>query len=72
MSKPDSARPKESDKGKRAWAWPLPGNHPSQIRTGVLLGWDSELLRLEISGTVHGFEWEVLTDWGIGKPPNSN
>ena len=46
--------PGEGDRGKRAWAWPLPGNHPSQIRSGVLLGWDSQNLRLEISGTVHG------------------
>ena len=62
-------RPSEGDQGKRVWAWQLPGNHPSQIRTGILAGWDGEDLKLEGG---HLLPWSTTTDWGFGDPPETN
>ncbi len=61
-------RPNDGDQGRRVWVWELPGTHHSQIRTGVLVGWDETDLRLVDGNLV---PWVVIKDWGFGDPPKA-
>ena len=60
-------RPQPGDDGKRVWAWILPGNHPSQIVTGVLKAWsDDGDLQMD-DGKL--YMWSTIKVWGFGDPP---
>ena len=61
-------RPNLGDEGKRVWVWELPGNNPSQIKTGVLADWDEKDLEME-DGRL--YPWLVITDGGFGDPPEA-
>ncbi len=59
-------RPGKGDQGKRVWVWPLPGTLPSQVRTGMLAGWDDEDMKLDNG---HAYPWVTIKGWGFGDPP---